>query len=129
MVLDTSAVLAILLDESERRLFGDAIESDAVRLISAASYFEAAIVMESRHGDDGVAALKRLLAEAAVEVVPVTLDHAETARQAYRRYGKGYHPAKLNFGDCFSYALAKIAREPLLFKGTDFVQTDIVAAA
>jgi ribonuclease VapC len=125
MVLDTSAILAILFDEPERRTFTEAIESVDVRLISAASFVETSIILESRHGAEGVRALDRLLAAANIETVAVDLHQAIAAREAFRLYGKGRHPAGLNFGDCFSYALAKGRSEPLLFKGGDFSQTDV----
>ncbi|HEY6456694.1 MAG TPA: type II toxin-antitoxin system VapC family toxin [Steroidobacteraceae bacterium] len=116
MVLDTSAVLAILFDEPERRLF------------SAASFVETSMILESRHGAEGVRALDRLLAAATVEIVAVDLAQAQAAREAFRQYGKGRHPAALSFGDCFPYALAKCRAEPLLFKGVDFSRTDVLSA-
>lgn len=125
MVIDTSAVLAILLGEPERRRFNEKIEANPIRLMSAASYLEAAIVIDDRFGYDGARDLKLFLTEAEVAIEPVTLEQAEVAREAYRRFGKGNHPAGLNFGDCFAYALARITGEPLLFKGNDFTQTDI----
>jgi ribonuclease VapC len=127
MVIDTSAVLAILLGEPERRRFNEKIEADPVRLLSAASFLETASIIDDRFGNEGARDLKLFLAEAEIEIDPVTLDPAEVAREAYRRFGKGNHPAALNFGDCFAYALARIRGEPLLFKGTDFSQTDIEA--
>lgn len=126
MVIDTSAVLAILFNEAERGLFNLKIAEDSVRLISAASYLEAAIIIDYRAGYEGGRDLKLFMAEADIEVVPVTLEQAEMAREAYRTYGRGNHSARLNFGDCFSYALAKVSKEPLLFKGNDFAQTDVV---
>jgi ribonuclease VapC len=128
MVIDTSALLAILFDEAQRRVFNEKIANDPVRLISAASYLEAAIIIDDRLGYEGVRDLKLFMTEAAIEVVPVTLEQAEIARNAYRAYGRGDHPARLNFGACFAYALAKFSGEPLLFKGDDFSRTDIVAA-
>jgi ribonuclease VapC len=127
MVIDTSAVLAILLGEPERRRFNEKIEADPVRLLSAASFLETAIIIDDRFGYEGARDLKLFLAEGEIEIDPVTLDQAEVAREAYRRFGKGNHPAALNFGDCFAYALARIRGEPLLFKGNDFSQTDIEA--
>jgi ribonuclease VapC len=126
MVFDTSALLAILLDEPERRAFTEAIEAAEGRLLSAASFVETSMILESRHGAEGVRALDRLLAAASIEVVEVDLAQAAAAREAFRRFGKGRHPAGLNFGDCFSYALAKSRGEPLLFKGQDFARTDIL---
>jgi ribonuclease VapC len=127
MVIDTSAVLAILLGEPEQRRFNEKIEADPVRLMSAASYLETAIIIDDRFGYDGGRDLKLFLTEAEIGIEPVTLDQAEVAREAYRRFGKGNHPAALNFGDCFAYALARLSGEPLLFKGNDFTQTDIPA--
>ena len=127
-MIDTSAVLAILLDEPERRSFNEAIEADRERLMSAANYLEAAIIIDDRLGPEGAKDLGLLVATADIEVVPVTLAQAEIAREAYRRFGKGNHPARLNYGDCFAYALAKESGEPLLFKGGDFGRTDIARA-
>ncbi|HEX8374119.1 MAG TPA: type II toxin-antitoxin system VapC family toxin, partial [Geminicoccaceae bacterium] len=128
VVIDTSAVLAILFDEPGRRPFNERIEADPERLMSVANYLEAGIIVDDRLGDEGARALGLLIAEAGVEIVPVTLAQAEIARQAYRRFGKGNHPARLNYGDCFAYALARETGEPLLFKGDDFGQTDIARA-
>lgn len=128
MVIDTSALVAMLGDEPEAEVFEASLEADPVRMFSAASYVEAAIVIESRFGEAGGRELDLWLHRAAVEIVSVDVVQAEAARGAYRRYGKGRHRAGLNYGDCFSYALAKVSGEPLLFKGEDFVHTDIVAA-
>ncbi len=127
MVIDTSAILAILQDEPERRAFNEAIESAEPRLMSAASFVEASIVVEVRFGADGIRDLDSFLAKAEVELVPVDREQANVARDAFRRYGKGRHQAGLNFGDCFSYALAAVKAQPLLFKGRDFTETDIEA--
>ncbi len=127
MVIDTSAILAILFNEPERRLFNEKIAGDAVRLVSAASYLEAAIIIDDRLGFEGTSDLKLFFAEAGIDVEPVTLEQAEVARGAYRNYGRGNHPARLNFGDCFAYALAKVSKQSLLFKGKDFSATDISA--
>ncbi|HOB50169.1 MAG TPA: type II toxin-antitoxin system VapC family toxin [Mycobacterium sp.] len=129
MVIDTSALVAMLTDEPEAARFEAAVATDPVRLMSAASYLEAAIVIETRFGEAGGRELDLWLHRAGVDVVAVAADHAEGARIAYRRFGKGRHRAGLNFGDCFSYALAKASGEPLLFKGEDFAHTDISAAA
>lgn len=129
MVLDTSALLAILFDEPERHAFNVQIAADPVRLMSAATYLETAIAIESRWRYEGTRDLKAFIAEAGIEIVSVTAEHAEIARDAYRRFGKGLHAAGLNFGDCFAYALAKSADEPLLFKGNAFSLTDIRPAA
>lgn len=128
MVLDTSAVLAILFDEPESAAIREAIERDHTRLFSAASLLETSIVIESRFGEAGGRELDLLLYRAEIEIVPVDHDQAEIARNAYQRYGKGRHPAGLNYGDCFSYALSRHSGEPLCFKGRDFGLTDIVAA-
>jgi ribonuclease VapC len=127
MVIDTSALLAILGDEPEAPAFASAIEQDPVRLVSAASVLEASIVVVARHGDSGARELDLLLLKAQAEVVPVTAEHAALGRDAYVRYGKGRHPAGLNFVDCFAYALARASGEPLLFKGDDFGRTDVAA--
>ncbi|UFW92220.1 type II toxin-antitoxin system VapC family toxin (plasmid) [Bradyrhizobium barranii] len=128
MVIDTSVIVAIAFNEPEATSFRERIAEDSVRLISAATVFEATIVIETRLGEAGGAELDLWLHKADVEVVAVTAGHADQARRAWRRYGKGRHPAGLNFGDCFSYALAALSGEPLLFKGNDFVQTEIQAA-
>lgn len=128
MVLDTSALLAILFDESERHAFSEAIEAAPHRRLSAANFVEASIILESRHGAEGVRALDRLLKTAGVEIVAVDSDQAHAAREAFRAFGKGRHSAGLNFGDCFAYALAKDTGEPLLFKGDDFGHTDLQRA-
>jgi ribonuclease VapC len=125
MVIDTSALVAVLFDETNAAGIAAAIEAASVRLLSAANLLEASMVIESRKGATGGRELDLLLYRAAVEVVAVDQDQAETARSAWRRYGKGRHPAGLNFGDCFAYALAKVRRLPLLFLGNDFGQTDI----
>ena len=125
MVVDTSALIVIALDESERQQCLDAIESDPTRLISAASVLEAGIVVESRAGPEAGDDLDQLIVQLGLEIEPVTAAQVGIARRAYRLYGKGKHPAALNFGDCFVYALAKNTGEPLLFKGDDFSQTDI----
>lgn len=125
MVLDTSALVAMLSGEPEAERFEAALEADAVRLMSTASYLETAIVIETRFGEPGGRELDLWLHRAAVELVSVDAAQADAARVAHRRYGKGRHRAGLNYGDCFSYALAKVSGEPLLFKGDDFGRTDI----
>lgn len=125
MVIDTSVVLAILNDEPERRAFNEAIEAADSRSLSAASFVEVSIVVEARFGAEGVRHLDRLLERADVTVVPVDLEQGRLARQAWSRFGKGRHEAGLNFGDCFSYALAQVLGEPLLYKGEDFSRTDV----
>lgn len=125
MVLDTSALLAILLDEPERRAFNEAIASAAVRRLSVASFVEISIVLEARHGADGLRNLDLFLERARIELVPVDFEQGRAARLAFSRFGKGRHPAALNYGDCFAYALATRLAEPLLFKGDDFARTDV----
>jgi len=125
MVIDTSALIAMLTDEPEASSLETAVQEDPVRLISTASYLEAAIVIETRFGEPGGRELDLWLHRAGVDLVAVDPDQAEAARAGYRRYGKGRHRAGLNYGDCFAYALAKISGQPLLFKGDDFAHTDI----
>jgi ribonuclease VapC len=125
MVIDTSALIAILFDEPERHHFNELIEADETRLISAATLVEAALVIESRRGEAAGRELDLLLHRAQVSVTSVDAEQAEAARLAWRTYGKGRHRAGLNYGDCFSYALAKVSDEPLLAKGDDFTRTDI----
>ncbi len=128
MVIDTSAIVAIALNEAEAAAFEKRIADDPVRLISAATLLEVSMVIEARLGDAGGSELDLWLHKVGVEIISVEAEHADQARRAWRRYGKGRHPAALNFGDCFSYALAKLTGEPLLYKGTDFSQTDLEAA-
>ena len=128
MVIDTSAIVAIFLDEPDAPAYGERIVDDPVRLVSAATLVEAAMVIESHFGDAGGAELDLWLHRTGAEIVAVSAEHADQARRAWRRYGKGRHPAGLNYGDCFSYALAKLTGEPLLFKGDDFSKTDISPA-
>lgn len=128
MVLDTSAIVAILFDEPERFAFNRLIEEAPVRLLSAVSRVETSIVVESRKGRIGRRQLDRLLSVGSIEVVPVTAPLAELACEAHRRFGRGRHPAALNIGDCFVYALAKATGEPLLCKGEDFTRTDLTIA-
>lgn len=129
MILDTSAVIAILRDEPEAVRFAEAIAEAEDCRISAVNYVEAAAVIDA--GRDPVASRRfdDLLREAAVVIEPVTKAQARIAREAYRDFGKGSgHPARLNFGDCFAYALAKALAEPMLFKGDDFPLTDVTPA-
>ena len=125
MVIDCSAVVAMLTDEPEAEHFEAAVEADPVRLMSTASYLETAIVIEGRFGEPGGRELDLWLHRAAVDLVAVDADQAHAASLAYRRYGKGRHRASLNYGDCFSYALAQVSGQPLLYKGDDFAHTDI----
>ena len=128
MVIDSSALAAILLDEPERHRFDRLIQADRVRLISAATLVEISIVIDSRKRDAGVRELDLFLNRAGIEIIPVTPEQAQVARLAYRDFGRGRHPARLNFGDCFAYALAKISGEPLLCKGNEFAKTDLPLA-
>jgi ribonuclease VapC len=129
MVIDTSALVAILDNDADARRYADAIAAAPVRLVSAATLLEASIVLVARHGEEALADLDQLLRDAEAEVVPVTEEHARLARQGFLQFGKGRHPARLNYGDCFAYALAKASSEPLLFKGNDFVHTDVEPAS
>ena len=128
MIIDTSAMVAMLLEEPEGHLFDVAILKNSVRHISSAGFLEASMILQSRRGADGVRDLDLLIARFRMEIVSFTESQARLARMAFERYGKGRHPAKLNFGDCMTYALARETGEELLFKGTDFAQTDIAAA-
>ena len=125
MVLDTSALLALLLDEPEAEEFRTAVEADTIRLISAATLLETALVIEARKGEPGGRELDLLIHKAEIVVVAVDAEQVSEARRAYRRFGKGRHAAGLNFGDVFAYAAARTSGEPLLFKGDDFARTDI----
>lgn len=125
MVIDTSALLAILQDEPERRAFNEAIEAADTRAMSMANFVETSTVIESRYGAEGIRDLDLFIERAAIDLVDVTLAQGHAARRAFARYGKGRHPAGLNFGDCFAYALATDRGEPLLFKGGDFDKTDV----
>lgn len=128
MVIDTSAVLAILLGEGEAAGFAQAIERAERCCISAASYVEAAVVIDCKGDAIASREFDRFMRRAAIEVEPLTFEQAQIAREAYRDFGKGRHAAGLNFGDCLAYALAKSRGEPLLFKGEDFARTDVARA-
>ena len=128
MTVDSSAVLAILFDEPDARRYAGALMTTSPCRMSVANVLEASIAAERRGGGAAAHALDTLLEGAEIELVPVTLEHLKAARRAWRHFGKGNHPAALNFGDCFAYALAKATGEPLLFKGEDFARTDIEAA-
>jgi ribonuclease VapC len=125
MVIDTSAIVAIALNEPDAAEFEARIADDPVRLISAATVIEATIVLETRLGDAGGREFDLWLLKVGAEIVAVDAEQADAARRAWRRYGKGRHAAALNYGDCFSYALALTRGEPLLFKGEDFAKTDV----
>jgi ribonuclease VapC len=128
IVIDTSAIIAILKDEPERRTFTEIIERTETCLISAANYIETSMVMEARNGYEGLRDFDWLLFKAGITIETVDAEQAKTARAAFSKFGKGRHRAGLNFGDCFSYALAKTLGVPLLFKGSDFNHTDIRSA-
>jgi len=125
MIIDTSAVLAVLFAEDDAARYASAVAGADVRLMSAANYLEAAIVIDNQIGPMAGRQFDALISRAEIRVEAVTREQADIARQAYLDYGKGNHPARLNFGDCFAYALSKHSGEPLLFKGEDFSQTDI----
>ena len=128
MIVDSSAVLAVLFHEPDAERYDTAIAGAPGCRMSMVNFLEAAIVLESRSGADAGIDLDSYLEEAGIVLEPVTLEQAQAARRAWRRFGKGNHPAGLNFADCFAYALAEVSGEPLLFKGGDFELTDIEAA-
>ena len=129
MIVDTSALIAILRDEKDAMAYARAIANAAIRRISAATYVETAAVIDGSHDPIASRRFDDLLREARFAIEPVTEAQARIAREAYRDFGRGSgHPARLNFGDCFAYALAKAMTEPLLFKGDDFTRTDIMPA-
>ena len=125
MVIDTSALLAIFLAEPERKGLLDSIFQAQTRMISAASVLETGIVLEARRGESAGREFDLFLVRANLQIVSLDSEQVEIARSAWRKFGKGRHPAGLNFGDCFAYALAKFTGEPLLAKGNDFAVTDI----
>ena len=125
MVIDTSAIVAIVINESDAPRIEVQIADDPVRLISAATVLETTMMIETRLGNAGGREFDLWLLKIGAEIVPVDADQVDAARRAWRRYGKGRHAAALNYGDCFSYALAMTRGEPLLFKGGDFAKTDI----
>ena len=125
MVIDTSALVAIFFGEPERQRFLEAITGAATRLVSAATLLETGIVLEARQGEAAGREFDLFVIRANLQVTAVDSEQTDLARSAWRRFGKGRHQAALNFGDCFSYALAKSTGEPLLAKGTDFALTDI----
>jgi ribonuclease VapC len=124
MVIDTSALAAIFFFEPEREKFLKAIIADTAPLISAATVLETGMVLEGRQGESAGSEFDLFVVRANLQIVSVDAEQANLARSAWRKYGKGRHPASLNYGDCFVYALAKFSGEPLLAKGTDFAQTD-----
>ena len=128
MIVDTSAVLAVLFAEADAEVYARSIIETSPCRMSVANLLETSIVVESRSGLAAGHQLDHFLEKAGMELVPVTPRQVEAARLAWRRFGRGNHPARLNFGDCFAYALAQATGEPLLFKGKDFAQTDIEPA-
>lgn len=127
MIVDSSALVAILQKEPEALRLSQAMAPDPVRSVSAANRLETSMIMFVRYGTEGIRDLDLLAAKAGLEIAEVTPRQADIARRAFMKYGKGIHPAGLNFGDCFAYALAQDSGEPLLFKGDDFPKTDIPA--
>ncbi len=128
MIVDTSAVLAILFAEDDAARYADAIAQADMRLISAANYLEAGIVVDSQISAAAGRQLDALISRAEIRVEAITREHADIARQAYLDFGKGNHAARLNFGDCFAYALSKAKGLPLLFKGNDYTKTVLASA-
>jgi ribonuclease VapC len=129
MVIDSSALIALLLGEPESTDFVTSIAASTTRLTSASSYLETGIVMLNRSGPEAPEKVDRLIADLSIDIFPFTRDQAVLAIAAYGQYGRGSgHPAGLNFGDCFTYALAKLTGEPVLLKGSDFSRTDLVSA-
>ncbi|WP_425475492.1 type II toxin-antitoxin system VapC family toxin [Mesorhizobium quangtriensis] len=129
MAVDTSAIIAVLKDEPDASQLIACIARASQRCISAGSVLECGIVVGAQYGEAGLRGMRELCAGLSLEIVPVDADQARMGYETFRRYGRGSrHPANLNFGDCFSYALAKTRNLPLLFKGDDFVHTDIEPA-
>ncbi len=129
MILDTSALVAILYREPEAARFAQIIHDADNCRISVANHVELSMVIARQLGPEGMRQAEAFFRRAGIAIEPVTIDHGELARQAFLDFGKGRHKAALNFGDCFAYALAKATGEPLLFKGNDFGLTDIEPAA
>jgi ribonuclease VapC len=128
VIVDSSAVIAILMREPDAERFERALDLAPRNAMSTATYVELINVIDRKAGGYLLGNADELLATAMVELIPFTLEQAQWARHARLTYGIGHHPARLNFGDCFAYALAKVTGEPLLFKGDDFSRTDVVAA-
>jgi ribonuclease VapC len=125
MIIDTSTLVGLLDQEAEAERLARAIAAAPERMLSAANLVETGIVMQVRRGDEAARDLDLLLAKLKIDIIPVSAKQADIARKAFQRFGRGRHPARLNFGDCFAYALAKDSSRPLLFVGKDFSQTDI----
>jgi ribonuclease VapC len=128
MVIDSSAVLAIVFGEPDAKAMAEAIDRAESRWMSSATALEAYVASVASRGEAAANNLDMVLLRARIEIVPFTEEHLSIARRAFRAFGKGRHPAGLNFGDCFSYALSKASGEPLLFKGADFAKTDVEVA-
>jgi ribonuclease VapC len=128
MILDTSAMLSILFHEADGPVYAEAIRNSESCKISAGTFVELSMVVEANSGDFGIRQCDLFLQGNGITIEPFTESQAHAARQGFSEFGKGRHPAGLNLGDCFSYALAKVAGEPLLFKGKNFSKTDIEAA-
>jgi ribonuclease VapC len=129
VIIDSSALIAILFEEAEADACAHAIESFSPRRMSAANFLEVAIVVDGRRDPVASRRMDELVRAAKIVIEPVDFEQARIAREAYRDFGRGSgHPARLNFGDCFAYALARQRGEPLLFKGNDFIHTDIASA-
>ena len=129
MVVDSSAVVAILRLEAKASRFSELMSRASNRRIASPNLLEVTMVMSGQFGEASIALVDAFIASAEIDVVPFTADHVAVARQAFLRYGKGRHPAGLNFGDCIAYATARLEAMPLLFKGDDFRLTDVEAAA
>lgn len=128
MIIDTSAMVAILYGKPEATAFTRLIYNSETSRISVANYLELSMVIEKQIGPEGTRQVDAFFRRAAIDIEPVTMEQGHLARQAFLDFGKGRHKAGLNFGDCFAYALAKDFAEPLLFKGNDFSETDIRSA-
>jgi ribonuclease VapC len=129
MIIDTSAIVAIILGEPERRVFLDLLAGEAPLSLSAVTFHESSVVVAGKKRDrTAVRFVDGLIDQFTIEIVPADMDHSIAAREAYLKFGRGWHAAGLNLADCFSYSLAKTRNEPLLFKGDDFLKTDIAPA-
>jgi ribonuclease VapC len=128
VIVDSSAVVAVLREERGHRELRQAMRDADGVAIGAPTLFECVIVVGRAEGEEGIAALSRLILDLGIEVVPFDKPHADTATEAFIGYGKGRHPARLNYGDCMTYAIARWSGRPLLYTGDDFAQTDIQAA-
>jgi ribonuclease VapC len=128
VIVHSSAIVSVVLDEPDGETLALTVSQAQRPRMSAANWLEAAMVIDSRGGTLLARRFDEVVATLGLEVVPVTLEQAVLARRAHQEYGRGNHPANLNYGDCFAYALAKVTGEPLLFKGNDFSQTDIQSA-